>query len=103
MIYNMADLKIKMAPLPFLLLRHLLLPAGEHLDQAERAKPAPLHHSQHLHENQYVFHVLAGALDTGTAETVKGSVPARLSRLCLSSSQHWRFIFMHTRSSHALE
>lgn len=66
-----------MASLPFLLLSlYLLLPAGEHLDQAAWAKPAPLHHRQHLHENHIVLHVLAGALDGGTPEAVKASAQA---------------------------
>lgn len=93
----MAEFKIKMASVPFLVLSlYLLLPAGEHLYQAARAKPAPLHHRQHLHENHIVLHVLAGALDTGTTEAVKGLVPAGLSRLCPSSSRQWRFTLTHT-------
>lgn len=63
---------------------HLILPAGEHSDQADWAKPVRLYHSQHLHKNHIGFNVLAGALDTGTAQTVKGSVPAWLNRLFLA-------------------
>lgn len=76
---------------------HLLLPAGEHLEQVDWAKAAPLHHSQHLHENHIVLHVLAGALDTGTAETVKGSAPARLSRLRPTARASVEDLFSCTR------
>lgn len=85
--------KNKDVPLVFLLPRHLIPPAGAHLHEADGAKPAPLLCSQHLHENHIGFNVLAGALDGGTAETVKASVPAGPRRPHPSCSQYCRWMF----------